>query len=85
VHPQRLANPDARSFAVGDKRYRQLQRRAWDAGWWPVRTKKGVAWLAPDGVAQVVLHNTPSDRRAYDNVEARFRAAGLQTRGVDRR
>ncbi len=78
MHPKRLARPNARFSFVGDKRAKQLQRLAWDAGWWPERKRAGIMWLAPDGVDCVMVHGTPSDRRAYDNMRADFRARGLQ-------
>jgi len=60
-------------------RLKKLQRRAWDAGWWPERKKKGILWLAPDEGGQVMLHGSASDHRAYDNAVALFRSAGLET------
>ena len=77
LHPKRIANPDQQFFHVGDKQMKKLQQKAWDAGWWPQKTKKGILWLAPDGVGQVLLHGSSSDHHAYANSLGAFRRAGL--------
>jgi hypothetical protein len=41
--------------SVGNKDLKKLQKKAWNAGWWPERKKSGILWLAPqDG--HVMLH-----------------------------
>lgn len=77
MHPKRIANPDQGFIYVGDKQLRKLQKVAWEAGWWPDQKKKGILWMAPDGVGQVMLHGTSSDHHAYPNALAEFRKAGL--------
>lgn len=76
-HPKRIANPDQGFIYVGDKELKKLQKRAWEAGWWPAEKKAGIMWLAPDAVGQVMLHGSSSDHHAYANAVAAFRAAGL--------
>ena len=39
--------------------------------------KKGLMYLAPNGVDKVTTHLTPSDRRALDNMIAAFKRAGM--------
>ena len=39
--------------------------------------KKGLMYLAPNGVDKVTIHLTPSDRRALDNMIAAFKRAGM--------
>lgn len=77
-HPLRNDNPNHQFDYVGDKDLKKLQKKAWDAGWWPKRKKSGIMWLAPDGVGHVTLHNTSSDNHAYDNACSQFKAAGLK-------
>jgi hypothetical protein len=77
-HPKRIANRNQSFISVGNKELKKLQRRAWDAGWWPKKTKSGIMWLAPDQVGQVLLHGTSSDHHAYGNALAEFRNAGLK-------
>ncbi|HEX8083398.1 MAG TPA: hypothetical protein VF529_03850 [Solirubrobacteraceae bacterium] len=77
LHPKRKANRDQTFIHVGDKRLKKVQKVAWEAGWWPERKKKGIMWLAPDGVGQVMLHATDSDHHAFDNAVSEFRNAGL--------
>lgn len=77
-HPNHIANPHQSFIYVGDKRLKKVQKAAWDAGWWPKRTKSGIMWLAPDRAGQVLLHGTSSDHHAYDNAVAEFRKAGLK-------
>lgn len=38
---------------------------------------RGVMYLAPNGVDKVMVHRTPSDRRAFLNMIAAFRRAGM--------
>ena len=35
-------------------------------------------WLAPDGTSKITVHRTPSDARAFDNMVAEFRRAGMR-------
>lgn len=76
-HPLRVKNPRQEFIYVGDKDFRKLQKKAWDAWWWPKEKKSGILWLAPDGKGRVMLHGTSSDHHSYDNALAQFRAAGL--------
>lgn len=46
-------------------------------GWTRKPTKSGWLYLSPDGESKVMVHRTPSDRRALPNARARFRAGGL--------
>ena len=39
--------------------------------------KKGLIYLAPNGIDKVTIHLTPSDRRALDNMIAAFKRAGM--------
>ena len=39
--------------------------------------KKGLMYLAPNGIDKVTIHLTPSDRRALDNMIAAFKRAGM--------
>ena len=39
--------------------------------------KKGLMYLAPNGIDKVTIHLTPSDRRALDNMIAAFKLAGM--------
>jgi hypothetical protein len=76
VHPKRIENPNQAFIYVGDKKLKKLQKRAWDANWWPKTTKSGIMWFAPER-GQVTIHGSESDHHAYANTLARFRAAGL--------
>jgi hypothetical protein len=77
MHPKRLRDPDMRFDAVGDKALKKVQKKAWEAGWYPKRRKNGILWQAPDEVGQVMLHGTASDNHAYANAVSEFRKAGL--------
>jgi hypothetical protein len=77
-HPKRIANPQQKFIWVGDKKLKDLQKIAWDAGWWPKEMKSGIMWLAPDEVGQVAIHGSNSDRRAINNLTSEFRKAGLK-------
>jgi hypothetical protein len=77
-HPKRVADLDQRFIWVGNKDMKKLQRAAWDAWWWPKRTKSGIIWFAPTGVGQVTVHGTASDHHAYANALSEFRKAGLK-------
>jgi hypothetical protein len=76
LHPKRVAK-DTQFVHVGDKRLKKLQKIAWEAGWWPETKRKGILWLAPDEVGQVMVHGSNSDHHAYDNLVAEFRKRGL--------
>lgn len=78
LHPRRLANSDKKFDAVGGKDERAIQRKAWDAGWWPERKRSGILWMSPDERAQVMVHGTASDHRAIRNLTGEFRKAGLK-------
>ena len=39
--------------------------------------KKGLMYLAPNGIDKVTIHLTPSARRALDNMIAAFKRAGM--------
>ena len=39
--------------------------------------KKGLMYLAPNGIDKVTIHLTPSDRRALDNMITAFKRAGM--------
>ena len=39
--------------------------------------KKGLMYLAPNGIDKVTIHLTPSDRRALYNMIAAFKRAGM--------
>jgi hypothetical protein len=39
--------------------------------------KKGLMYLAPNGIDKITIHLTPSDRRALDNMIAAFKRAGM--------
>jgi hypothetical protein len=77
IHPKRKAHPEQQFSHVGDKKLKELQKAAWDAGWWPEKKKNGLMWLAPDGTGQVMLHATSSDHHAFANARNEFRKAGL--------
>ena len=77
LHPKRVANKRQGFVAVGDKRLKKLQKLAWQAGWWPEQKKKGILWMAPNQVGQVMVHGSNSDHHAYDNLVGEFRKAGL--------
>lgn len=77
LHPKRRADADKQFVYVGDKQLKRLQKKAWDAGWYPEEKRKGIMWKSPDQKSQVMLHSTDSDHRAYDNALGEFRRAGL--------
>lgn len=56
---------------------RKLVKAALDAGWVAVETKKGVTLRAPDGVATVGFHRTPSDHRSTQNLRSSLRRNGV--------
>lgn len=76
-HPKRRASLDQQFIHVGDKDLKKLQKRAWDAGWWPERKKSGIMWFAPNGADHVMVHGSSSDHHAFANVRKEFRNAGL--------
>lgn len=76
-HPRRLEYPDQGFVWIGDKDLKKLQKKAWDAGWWPQQKKNAIAWLAPIGGDSVLLHGTSTDHRAYKNARALFKKHGL--------
>jgi hypothetical protein len=78
LHPKRKANPDQKFIYAGDKKLKDVQKVAWDAGWWPERKKMGIMWLAPTGGGHVMVHSSSSDHRALDNALSLFRSAGLE-------
>jgi len=49
-----------------------------EQGWRTQTTKDGLQLFAPDGVAIVTIHGTPSDRRAIKNAISRLRRHGFQ-------
>lgn len=61
--------------------WQELVDRAVAQGWVARPTKKGVMFLSPDGRSKVMVHGTPSDRRALLNARAAFRAGGLDLSG----
>lgn len=74
THPRR-ADPDCSFIAVGDKDWKAYQRQLWDQGWYPLKKKKGILWLAPNG-GQLLIHGTPGDGRALRNNRAEARRLG---------
>jgi hypothetical protein len=76
-HPKRIENPDQDFIYVGNKDLKKVQKKAWDAGWWPAQKKSGILWRHPDETGQVMLHGTASDRHALENAISLFRKAGL--------
>ena len=78
MHPKRTANKTAQFVWVGDKELKKLQRKAWDAGWWPERKTNGMLWQHPtDITASVMLHGTCTDHHAFANARSRFKKRGL--------
>ncbi len=59
------------------KDWKRLEAAAVEQGFTSKETKKGRFWLSPDGVHLVLVHHTPSDRRAMENTIREFRHAGL--------
>jgi hypothetical protein len=45
-------------------------------GWKADQTSKGYMLRSPNGVDQVLVHGTPSDRKVWLNLRARLRRAG---------
>lgn len=76
-HPKRLKNRDQAFVSVGDKDLKKVQKKAWDAGWWPAVKRNGIMWFAPDEIGQVMLHGSSSDRHALSNAVRDFQKAGL--------
>jgi hypothetical protein len=76
-HPKRIENRDQKFISVGDKDLKKLQRKAWDAGWWPAAKKSGILWQAPDKIGQAMVHATANGPRAFNNIRGIFREAGL--------
>lgn len=78
LHPKRRANPNKSFVYAGDKRFKDLQKRAWKAGWWPDERKSGkILWQSPDESGQVMVHGSSSDHHAFKNLVSEFRKAGL--------
>ena len=76
-HQKRRDDPNPQFIYVGGKDLKKLQKVAWDAGWWPKRTKSGIMWFAPNGEDHVTLHGSSSDHHAHANALGEFRKAGL--------
>lgn len=55
----------------------RLVAAAITAGWQAVPTRKGAMLRSPDGITQILVHHTPSDRRAMKNARAQLRRAGV--------
>jgi hypothetical protein len=70
--------PTSSSSTSATRDLKKLQKKAWNAGWWPAKKKNGILWLAPGGSGHVMLHGSSSDHHAYDNALAEFRNAGLK-------
>lgn len=56
---------------------RRLITAATASGWRAVPTRKGAMLRSPDGVTQILVHHTPSDRRPMKNARAQLRRAGV--------
>jgi len=56
---------------------KKLLKEARKQGWAPVQKKKGTMWRSSDGKGQVMVHGTPSDYRAIENLRRDFKANGL--------
>jgi len=56
---------------------RRLIAAATGAGWRAVPTRKGIMLRSPDRTTQVLVHHSPSDRRAMKNARAQLRRAGV--------
>lgn len=60
------------------KDLKKLLEAAKAQGWAPRPKKSGEMWLSPDGVTKVMIHETPSDHRAFKNLVSEFRRGGLE-------
>ena len=62
-----------------DKELKKLLRKLEDQGWRIEPTRKGTKALPPDTSKSVVMiHHTPSDRRAWSNMLSALRRSGFQ-------
>ena len=78
MHPERLANLNAKRPKAKNKDNDDLVKAAWAAGWWCEKVKKGyIHAKSPDGVTMVVIESTPSDHHSVANTRSRLRRAGL--------
>lgn len=57
---------------------RRFLAEAQRQGFRPKALRSGSMWLAPDGTSKITVHRTPSDARAFDNMVAEFRRAGMR-------
>ena len=60
-----------------DKNVKRFLAEAERQGFRPKPLTAGLMYLAPNGVDKVTVHKTPSDSRAFDNMIAAFRRAGM--------
>jgi hypothetical protein len=79
VHPERLKHPNAQRPKVPDKDHDAQIKKAWKAGWWAVKTKKGhVMCYPPNGAEPVLVPGTPGDVRSVRNYRSLFAKRGLK-------
>jgi len=57
---------------------RDLECQLRAQGWRLEPTRKGFMAYSPDGTTKVLMHRTPSDRRAYQNILALLKKGGFQ-------
>ncbi len=56
---------------------RELERQGWRVEW---RKSKSMAF-SPDGVTQVPVHHTPSDKKSLKNLESQLKRGGYTPEG----
>ncbi len=55
------------------RNFRPILNDMLESGWRTKKAKKGVIFLAPNGIGAITVHKTPSDRRAAANFRAEVR------------
>lgn len=78
MHPERLANPDARRPKHPKKDYDALVKQAWEAGWWCWRDSNNyIRCRDPEGKGTVPIPSTPSKQGTLQLKKRQLRRYGL--------
>jgi hypothetical protein len=82
LHPERVANPQAKRPKAPAKAVDTLVKKAWDQGWWCITAKNSHLKLySPDGEHIVILPSSPSDHRGIRNAMLLLKKYGLNLKG----
>lgn len=63
-------------MGMANDNLRKLVKELEAQDWKVEETRKGLMLKSPNGTDQVLVHHTPSDKKAWMNIRARLRRAG---------